>query len=423
VTAAERVRSAYARIAAVDRPEVWIALRDEADALADAEALDALDDADRAARPLLGATLAVGDDIDVAGLPTTAACPAYAYAPTETAPAVARLVDAGAIVLGKANLDQFGAGRAGTRTPLGAVRDAFRPEHAAGGAAAGSAVAVALGLVDLAVATDADGAARVPAAFGGIVALTAARGVVPANGVVPALQGLERVAILAPDLPRAEQALAVVADAGAPAAPSRPRVAVPDAAALVDLTADARAAFAVAADRLRDAGAQLVDLDLAPCLEASWLLDDGALVADRYAAVGEFVDAHPDDVDPTVGALIRAAGDLTATQYLHAADRCDALKEQTSTALRTARADALLLPTTTAQPTLAEAEAEAGTGRTLGLYAAFATLFDLATVALPAGHADGGRFGVTVLASAPGGPVPLAAARLLATAGSRRSAV
>jgi allophanate hydrolase len=420
VTAAERVAAAYARIAAADRSEVWIALRAQADALADAAALDALDDAARAARPLLGLTLAVSDDVDVAGLPTTAACPAYAYVPSATAPAVQRLVDAGAIVLGKANLDQFGVGRTGTRTPHGAVRDALRPERVAGGAAAGSAVAVALGLADLAVATDADGASRVPAAFGGVVAIKPARAAVPTDGLVPALRGLECLAVLAPDLARAERALAVLAgsDAAAPPEAAAPRVAVPDVAALADLTDAARAAFAAAATRLREAGAELVDVDLAPFLEASRLLDDGALVADRYAAVGEFVDAHPDAVDPAVGALIGAAGDLTATQYLRDADHADALKDQAVAALGAARADALLLPTTTAQPTLAEVAAATDPqdpSRRLGRYAAFATLFDLAAVALPAGTADGGRFGVTLLAATPGDRVPLAVARLLAT--------
>jgi allophanate hydrolase len=426
-TAADRVRSAYARIAAAGRPEVWITLRDEADALADAAALDALDDAARAARPLLGATLAVNDDVDVAGLPTTAACPAYAFTPEVTAPAVQRLVDAGAIVLGKANLDQFGAGLTGTRSPYGAVRDAVRPEHVSGGASAGGAVAVALGLVDLAVATDAGGAGRVPAAFGGLVGIKATRGIVPVRGVVPALRGRDCVTILAPDFVGAQRAIALMAgpDAGDPlsravpqdaptAAPPSPRVAVPRADQLGDLTDDGRAAFAAVAERLQGAGAQLVGVDLAPFLEAGRLLLDGALVADRYAAVGEFVDVHPDEVDPTVGAMIRAAGDLTATQYLRDAERADALQAQALAALRDAGADALLLPTTTAQPTLADVAADPiGADRRLGVFTGCATLFDLAAVAVPAGRADGGHFGVSVLAEAFHDRVALDVARRL----------
>ena len=408
------VRAAYARIAAADRPEVWITLRAEADVLAEAAALDALPATARAGLALFGATLAVKDNVDVAGLPTTAACPAYAYTPAESAPAVQRLVDAGALVLGKTNLDQFATGLVGTRSPYGAVRDARRPELVSGGSSSGSGVAVALGLVDLAVATDTAGSGRVPAAFGGIVGIKATRGVVPVRGVVPAARELDCVTIFAPDLAAAERAIAIMAgpDARDPlsrafpddaplAAPPVPVVAAPDAAQLGDLTDDARAAFAAAVDRVRAAGAEVVGIDLEPFLEAARLLYDGALVADRYAAVGEFVDAHPDDVDPTVGAIIRAAGDITATQYLRDVERVERLKAQALGALAGAGAHALLLPTTTAQPTIAAVAAEpVEANRRLGIYTNFCNLFDMAAVAVPAGTADGGRFGVMALAPA-----------------------
>lgn len=434
MTAADRVRAAYARVAAAGRPEVWIALRDAADALADAQALDALGDDARAALPLFGATLAVSDNVDVAGLPTTAGCPAYAYKPERTAPAVQRLADAGAIVLGKTSLDQFAAGRSGTRSPYGAVRDAFRPEHVSGGCSSGAAVAVALGLADLAVGTDTAGGGRVPAAFGGLAAIKATRGIVPVRGVVPAARGLDCVTILAPDLARAEAAMAIMAGPDdedplsrawppdAPGgAPPVPRIAVPAADQLGDLTDEARAAFAAAAARLEAAGAQRVGVDLAPYLEAARLLDDGALVADRYAAVGEFVDAHPDEVDPVVGAIIRAAGDLTATQYLRDAERADALRDEALAALRETGAHALLLPTTTRQPTIAEVAADpVRADRRLGIYTNFCNLFDMAAVAVPAGRADGGRFGVMVLTEAFGDRVALDVARLLAAGALRR---
>jgi allophanate hydrolase len=412
MSAADAVRAAYARIAAADRPEVWIRLRPEPDVLAEAAALDARSAQERAALPLYGQTVAVKDNVDVAGLPTTAACPAFAYTPTETAPAVQRLVDAGAIVLGKTNLDQFATGLAGTRSPHGAVRDAHRPEYISGGSSSGSAVAVALGLVDLAVGTDTAGSGRVPAAFGGIVGIKATRGVVPVRGVVPACRELDCVTIFAPDLAGAEQAIAIMTgpDAGDPlsrafpadaplAAPPAPRVAVPDASQLDDLTAEALDAFFAAAATLEEAGAALAPVGLEPFLEAARLLYDGALVADRYAAVGEFVDAHPDEVDPTVGAIIRAAGDITATQYLADVARADALRVEALASL--GDADALLLPTTTAQPTIAAVQADpVGTDRRLGIYTNFCNLFDMAAVAVPAGTADGGRFGVMVLAPA-----------------------
>jgi allophanate hydrolase len=427
MSAADAVRAAYARIAAADRPEVWITLRGEPDALAEAAALDARPAAERAALPLYGQTVAVKDNVDVAGLPTTAACPAFAYTPTATAPAVQRLVDAGAIVLGKTNLDQFATGLVGTRSPYGAVRDARRPEYVSGGSSSGSGAAVALGLVDLAVGTDTAGSGRVPAAFGGIVGIKATRGVVPVRGVVPACRELDCVTIFAPDLARAERAIAIMAgpDAADPlsrdfppdaplAAPPAPRVAVPDPSQLGDLTPQARAAFLAAASTLQDAGAVLTPIGLEPFLEAARLLYDGALVADRYAAVGEFVDAHPDDVDPTVGAIIRAAGDITATQYLADVARVEALRAQALRAL--GDADALLLPTTTEQPTIAAVAADPiGANSRLGIYTNFCNLFDMAAVAVPAGEADGGPFGVMVLVPAFADRVAVDVAGMLST--------
>jgi len=406
-SAVDAVRAAYARIAAADRPEVWITLRDEADALAEAAALDARG---RSGLPLFGRTLGVKDNIDVAGLPTTAACPEFASHPTASAPAVQRLVDAGAIVLGKTNLDQFATGLVGTRSPYGAVRDAHRPEYVSGGSSSGSGAAVALGLVDLALGTDTAGSGRVPAAFGGIVGIKATRGIVPVRGVVPACRTLDCVTIFAPDLAAAEEAIALMAGpdardplsrpfpADAPlAAPPAPRVAVPDPSQLGALTPQALDAFLAAAGRLEDAGAILTPVALEPFLEAARLLYDGALVAERHAAVGAFVDAHPDAVEPTVGAIVRAAGAFTATQYLADAERVEALRLAAMASL--GDADALLLPTTTAQPTIAEVAADpVGANSRLGIYTNFCNLFDLCAVAVPAGHADGGRFGVMVLA-------------------------
>jgi allophanate hydrolase len=399
--AVDAVRAAYARIAAADRPEIWIALRPEDDALADAAALDALPEGERGA--LHGLTVAVKDNVDVAGLATTAACPAFSYTPTTTATAVQRLVDAGAIVLGKTNLDQFATGLVGTRSPFGAVRDARRPEYVSGGSSSGSGAAVALGLVDLAVGTDTAGSGRVPAAFGGIVGFKATRNVVPTDGVVPACATLDCVTIFAADLALAERAIAIMGDAPPPdaplAAPPAPRVAVPPPEELGDLTDEARAAFAAAAARLEASGAVLQPVGLAPFLEAARLLYDGALVAERHAAVGAFVDAHRDDVDPTVGAIVQASGRFTATEYLKDMERVAELRAAALASLD--GADAMLLPTTTRQPTIAEVEADpVGANSRLGIYTNFCNLFDLCAVAVPAGTADGGQFGVMVLAPA-----------------------
>ncbi|MER6670688.1 amidase family protein, partial [Amycolatopsis japonica] len=178
----ERVRAAYHRIARVDRPEIWIDLRPEEDVLADAEELEARRAAGESL-PLYGKLAAVKGNIDVAGLPTTAACPEYAYSPAEDAPVVARLRAAGALILGTTNLDQFATGLVGTRSPHGAVRNALDPAYVSGGSSSGSAVAVALGIVDLALGTDTAGSGRVPAAFNGIVGLKPTRGLLPTTGV------------------------------------------------------------------------------------------------------------------------------------------------------------------------------------------------------------------------------------------------
>ncbi|WP_245879310.1 amidase family protein, partial [Streptomyces reticuliscabiei] len=209
-----RVRMAYARIAAVDRPEVWIDLRPQSEAEAEATRID-----ERLAAgdhlPLAGRLFAAKGNIDVQGLPTTAGCPAYAYHPEADAPVVARLRNAGALLLGTTNLDQFATGLVGTRSPYGAVRNAHDPARISGGSSSGSATAVTLGLVDFALGTDTAGSGRVPAAFNGIVGLKPTRGLVPTTGVVPACASLDCVTVFARTLSEAEQALAHMASPSA----------------------------------------------------------------------------------------------------------------------------------------------------------------------------------------------------------------
>src|ERR1700744_954429 len=194
-----RVGAAYRRIAEVGRPEIWITLRDEADVLADAgeveRRLAAGDDL-----PPAGRLVAVKDNIDVAGLPTTAACPEFAYWPSATAAAVERLQAAGGVILGKANLDQFGTGLVGTRSPYGAVRNSWHPHLVAGGSSSGPAVAVALGVADIGVGTDTAGSVRVPAALNGIAGVKPTLGIIPTQGVVPACASFDAVSVLAADL-------------------------------------------------------------------------------------------------------------------------------------------------------------------------------------------------------------------------------
>jgi allophanate hydrolase len=432
VTAADRVRAAYARIKEVDRPEVWIHLRPEADVLLDAVAVDERVAAGEAL-PLAGLVVAVKDNIDVAGIPTTAACPAFAYQPAGSAPAVSRLLDAGAVVLGKTNLDQFATGLVGTRSPYGAVRDARRPAYVSGGSSSGSGVAVALGIADIGLATDTAGSGRVPAAFGGIVGLKPTRGLVPTRGVVPACRTLDCVSVFAVSVGLAALATAILTgpdDAdptsrGWPpgrrlAAPPVPRIAVP--ATLPGLDETWRAAFAAACARLAAAGAELTEVDITPFLEAGALLYGGAFVAERYAAVGGFLDAHPGDADPVVAALVRPAGAVPAHRYVADTELLDTLRLHAAATF--SRFDALFLPTVAEQPTIADvAAAPLAVNARLGTFTTFCNLLDLAAVAVPAGQAGDAQFGVSFLVPAfadavaadlaarfAGEPVPVAAA-------------
>ncbi|MFT3864410.1 MAG: allophanate hydrolase [Solirubrobacterales bacterium] len=410
MTAVERVRAAYAATRAADRPEVWITLREEAEALAEAEAIDARVAAGEDL-PLAGRTFAAKDNIDAAGIPTTVACPTYAYTPESSSPAVTRLLDAGAVLLGKTNLDQFATGLVGTRSPYGAVRDVRRPEFVSGGSSSGSAVAVALGIADIALGTDTAGSGRVPAAFQGIVGVKPTRGLVPTTGVVPACRTLDCVSIFAPDLALANVALGVIAgpDASDPLSRVAPAdvpsaapglcVGSPPPSALTMLTDEARAAFAAARDRIAAAGTRVVEIDIAPLLEAGALLYGGAFVAERHAAVGAFVESHADEVDPTVREIVAAAASPSASRLFADQERLDRLALATRKLF--ADLDAILLPTTAAQPTIAAVEADPiAENAKLGAFTNCANLLDLCAVAVPAGEADGARFGVQLLAPA-----------------------
>ncbi|MGW0873226.1 allophanate hydrolase [Streptomyces sp. NPDC002740] len=408
-TTVSRVRAAYARIEATDRPEIWIDLRPPADVEAEARTLD-----ERLAAgerlPLAGRLLAVKGNIDVAGLPTTAGCPAYAYRPAADAPAVARLRAAGALVLGTTNLDQFATGLVGTRSPHGAVRGAVDPSRVSGGSSSGSAVAVALGIADLALGTDTAGSGRVPAAFNGIVGLKPTRGLVPTEGVVPACASIDCVTVFARTLPEAERALAHMASPAGrtlPALPARGpgpwRIAVPALDQLGELDPGWAAAYEAAVRQLAAAGAEIRGIDLSPFTEAAAMLYEGAFVAERYTAVGAFVDKLTaeggEGLDPTVAGIITRARDIPAHRLYADTERLTALRTRALAGL--ANSDALLLPTTPGHPTLAEVAADPlGANARLGRFTNSTNLFDLAAAAVPAGEVDGLPFGVMLVGPA-----------------------
>ncbi|NNN31102.1 allophanate hydrolase [Streptomyces sp. S3(2020)] len=429
VTAEERVAAAYERIDKAERPEIWIALRPYEDVLAEARVLDARVTAGELL-PLAGLLFPVKDNIDVADLPTTAACPAYAYRPEVSATAVRRLTDAGAIVLGKTNMDQFATGLVGTRSPHGPVRSAGHPEKISGGSSSGSAVAVALGIADFALGTDTAGSGRVPAAFNNIVGIKPTLGLVPNTGVVPAARSYDTVTVFARTLAEAQRALAVMTgpdeadprsrtwpDAVRLAAPERPRIALPRDEDLAPLSDEARAAFQAAAGQLRETGAETAIIDVTPLLEAARLLYDGALVAERYAAVGEFIARDPEAADPTVAGIILTAAALPAHALATDQERLDHFR--TAAARLFAGFDALLLPTTTDHPTIAAVQADpVGINKRLGTYTNFVNLLDMAAVAVPAGEADGSPFGVSIVTRTFDDQVGLdLAARLIGTTG------
>ncbi|MCW2755086.1 MAG: allophanate hydrolase [Marmoricola sp.] len=397
----ERVRAAYARIDAVDRPELWITLRDLDDVLAEAAQVDP-------SLPLAGVLVAVKDNIDVAGLPTTAGSPSFAYRPNVDATCVARVRAAGAVVIGKTNMDQFATGLVGTRSPYGAVRNAWDVQRISGGSSSGSAVAVALGIVDLALGTDTAGSGRVPAALNGVVGVKPTRGLIPLTGVVPACRSIDCVTTFARDLALARAAAEVMEglDVADPLSrppsperttPSRPRIAVPSAAYLDGLAEGWREAFGAAVARFAEVGAEVVEVDIAALLEAATLLYDGAFVAERYAAVGAHLEKHLDligtDLDATVAAIILGAKEPTAADWAADTARLATLGAAAREAL--GDYDALLTPTTTFHPALTEVAADPiVTNARLGRFTNFANLLDFAALAVPAGFVEGLPFGV-----------------------------
>nr|AEX65058.1 putative GCCT-like superfamily protein [Rhodococcus sp. Mel] len=425
-TIAEKISLAYARMAELDRPEIWITLREESDVLAEATDRARTFVAARSQPPLFGTLVAVKDNIDVAGLPTTCGCPAFGYTPATTAHAVQRLIDQGAIVLGKTNLDQFATGLVGTRSPYGAVRCAWDLDKVSGGSSSGSAVAVALGIVDIALGTDTAGSGRVPAAFNNIVGIKPSRGLVSTHGVTPACIDYDVVTVFAGDLPTATQALEHMvapdpADSRSRTWPAdvktaphhNQRVAVPRAQDLSALSDDYRVAFAHTVSELTERGTTCDSIDISPLLNAAELLYDGAIVAQRYNAVGAFLENTTESTDATVKQIILAGAEHSATSY--ASDQ-STLVDLKATMLELLDGyDALLLPTTTDHPAIAAVQADPLTiNRRLGTYTNFANLLDMTAVSVP-GHstAAGDPFGVTFLAPAFDDQVVLDIAALL----------
>ncbi|WP_263352882.1 allophanate hydrolase [Acidicapsa acidisoli] len=408
------VREIYSQIRAEGKSPIWITLVDEEHNLARARELE--NQSDLAKLPLFGIPFAVKDNFDVAGLPTTAACPAYSRIANEMAAAVQRLLDAGAILIGKTNMDQFATGLVGTRTPCGICSSVFDEQFISGGSSSGSAVAVAKGLVSFSLGTDTAGSGRVPAAFNQLVGMKPTRGLVSTTGLLPACRTLDCVSVFAETCADAARVLSIIANFDAsdpysrkanpgegatPWVASRFRFGVPTEDTL-EFFGDqqARASYDKAIEAMTRLGGELVRFNYEPFRSAANLLYSGPWVAERLAALHDFAFEHADAMDPTVAKIVSGAQRFSAVDAFLAEYRLRELRRSTEAIFDSV--DILLLPTTPTIYTIAEVQAapiELNTN--LGYYTNFVNLLDLAAVAIPSSlREDGLPFGVSLIGRA-----------------------
>ncbi|HEX2526701.1 MAG TPA: allophanate hydrolase [Geminicoccus sp.] len=407
----DTIRACYARIRAHDDHAIFITLRPEDEALIDAGALKP-EDRDRL--PLFGVPFVVKDNIDVAELPTTAACPAFARVPERSAVVVEKLTAAGAIVIGKTNLDQFATGLVGVRSPYGVPRNARVPAWVPGGSSSGSAVAVGAGLVPFALGTDTAGSGRVPAALNGIVGLKPSVGLLSSTGMLPACRTLDTISVFARDVAGALAVLEVAEGfdasdpfsrrldlmAGGAGAPGL-RIGVPDADSRIFLGDRlAQAAFDAALRRLEQMGAVPVPIDLAPFFAVARLLYEGPWVAERYAAVEDLLTRDPEAFHPVTRRIIEGASRFDAVATFKAFYRLAELKRATEAVWQ--GIEALVVPSIPRPVTLEEVDAEPVLRNSeLGTYTNFVNLLDLCALAVPGPErSDGTPAGITWIAPA-----------------------
>ncbi len=401
------IREIWEKIIAWDDPALFIHLPDKAVLLEIAAAVEAMP----RELPLWGIPFVVKDNIDVAGWPTTAACPAFSYLPSENAEVVRLLRAAGAMPIAKGNLDQFATGLVGTRSPYGVARNAIDAEFLPGGSSSGSASSVAAGLCAFSLGTDTAGSGRVPAAFQELIGWKPTRGLLSNRGLVPACRSLDCISIFAN---RAADALLVSdvvgiydpADAFSREVSPTGRIGahfrfgVPK---VLDFAGDSDTPglYTAAVGRMKTLGGIAVEIDLTPFTEAAKLLYEGPWVAERWAAVGEFMERNPEDIFPVTRTILEGSKGWDAASTFRAQYRLRELAREAKEVWK--QIDVLLLPTTPRLYTVAENLAEPyGTNATLGRYTNFMNLLDLAAVALPAGRARSGRapWGVTLAAPA-----------------------
>jgi allophanate hydrolase len=406
-TPADVVAAALGRAASRGEDSVWIGGTLAERAMAAAERLSGVAPD---SLPLYGVPFAVKDNIDVAGLPTTAACPGFSHVAAESAPVVARLKAAGAILIGKTNLDQFATGLSGCRSPYGIPENALAPGWISGGSSSGSAVATAAGLVSFALGTDTAGSGRVPAALNNIVGLKQTKGLVSTRGLVPACRTLDVISVFALSCADAASVLAVAegfdeADPYSrprgPAAPAIRALGVPDAASREFYgDAAAEALFDAAVARAASLGVEVAEVDLAPFTAAARLLYEGPWVAERAAAIRDIVTGRPEILHPVIREIVAGGLKPSAVDAFTAFYRLAELARATEPVW--GRVDALMVPTAPTACTVADMLADPiRLNSRLGHYTNFMNLLDLCGVAVPAGFLpDGAGFGVTLVGRA-----------------------
>ena len=411
VTPSQVLAEAHLRLAEAADPGIFLHLRPLAEVQAEAAALPPFDPV---AHPLWGIPFAIKDNIDLGGAPTTAACPAFAYLPQADSFVVAALRKAGAIALGKTNLDQFATGLVGVRTPLAVPHNAIDPAIVPGGSSSGSAVAVARGIASFALGTDTAGSGRVPAALNNIVGLKPTLGVLSATGVVPACRTLDTISVFALSVPDAHAAFRAAAGHDAADAYSRPipvpplspappklRIGVPDAATREFFGDMVQAAsYQAALDRLEGQGATILPLDFTPFFDVARMLYEGAWVAERMTVIEPLLRSDPDAILPVTRKIIEAADKLSAADAFRGIYRLADLRRAAEPLM--ASVDLLCVPTIPTFYTVADLAADpVGPNSRFGTYTNFVNLMDLCGIAVPCGPRDDGRPGsVTFLARA-----------------------
>ncbi len=406
-TAASVMAQCFARIEAVADAGIFIHLVAHRSVMVAAERLPPFDPVQF---PLWGLPFVVKDNIDVAGLPTTAGCPAHAVTPSASAPVVKRLEAAGAVLIGKTNLDQFATGLVGVRTPFPVPRNAFDPARVPGGSSSGSAVAVAQGIASFSLGTDTAGSGRIPAAFNNLVGLKPTLGAISTRGVVPACRTLDCVSIFALNVADASAVFDVAAgfDAAEPYSRDIQQVSRPMRTVGIPRTEDlaffgdehAASAWEQSVARLRDTGVTLRDVGIGHFLATAQLLYAGPWVAERRAAVGDFMTRQPDAMHPVTHTILAGADRYSAVDTFNAFYELAAFRRQSEATF--SEIDALAVPTAPIFPTLADLAADPfGPNSRLGTYTNFVNLLDLAAIAVPGPfRADGLPAGATLIGPA-----------------------